>query len=77
MRDNILYLPREVVLLLSKYNISVIRKEDDSLILAQFTGEKTYVSLGDKTKSYTEIFTLMCEVAIQIHFTLEDEENDV
>jgi len=77
MEDNILYSPREVVVLLSKYNISVIHEEDDSFLLVQFTGEKLYIPLGEKTKSHIEILELMCEVATQIHFTLKEKEANV
>jgi hypothetical protein len=76
MGDDILYSPREIAALLSKYNISIIRKEDESLLLVQFKSEKSYIPLGEKTKSYIEIFKSMCEVAIQIHFTLKDKEDD-
>jgi len=74
MGDNILYSPRELVILLSRYNISVIRKENQKLLLAQFTSEKSYIPLGEPTDSYIDIFILMCEVAIQVHFTVTDKE---
>ncbi len=74
MGDDILYSPKEMATLLSKYNISIIRKEDGSLLLVQFTSEKSYIPLGEKMQSYAEVFKLMCEVAIQVHFTVKDKE---
>lgn len=76
MEDDILYSPREMIVLLSKYNISAIQEDDDSLLLVQFTSEKSYIPLGEKIGSYTEILELMCEVAIQVHFTLKEKENN-
>lgn len=77
MEDDILYSLREMVVLLSEYNISVIHEEDGSFLLVRFTGEKLYIPLAEKTKSYAEILELMCEVASQVHFTLKEKKDNV
>jgi len=73
MGNDILYSPLAMAILLSKYNINVIKKDDGSLILAQFTGETTYIPLGQVVGSYSELFEMVCEVTIQVHNTIKNK----
>jgi len=74
MGDDVLYNAIGLVTLLSKYNISIIRKEDGRLLLVQFTSETTYIPLGEAVDSYDELWELACEVAVQVHFTIKEKE---
>jgi len=74
MGDNVLYNAIGLTTLLSKYNISVIKKDDDGLLLVQFTSETTYIPLGEITNSYSELWALACEVGLQVHFTIKDKK---
>ena len=74
MGDDVLYNAIGLATLLSKYNISVIKKEDGRLFLVQFTSETTYIPLGDAMDSYVELWKLACEVGMQIHFTIKEKE---
>ena len=76
MGDDVLYNAIGLATLLSKYNISIIKKEDGRLLLAQFTSETTYIPLGEAVNSYGELWELACEVAVQIHFTIKQKEED-
>tara|TARA_Y100001973_G_C4937348_1_gene203942 strand:- start:56 stop:289 length:234 start_codon:yes stop_codon:yes gene_type:complete len=74
MGDDVLYNAIGLATLLSKYNISIIRKEDGRLLLVQFTSETTYIPLGEAVDSYDELWKLACEVAVQVHFTIKEKE---
>ena len=74
MGDDVLYNATGLAALLSKYNISIIEKEDGRLVLVQFTSETTYLPLSDAVDSYAELWELACEVGIQVHFTIKDKE---
>ena len=74
MGDDVLYNAIGLATLLSKYNISIIKKEDGRLLLAQFTSETTYIPLGEAVNSYAELWELACEVGVQVHFTIKDKE---
>ena len=63
--------------LLSKYSISVVKKEDGTLLLVQFTSETTYIPLGYAVTSYEDLWKLACEVTIQVHYAaLEKKEKN-
>jgi hypothetical protein len=74
MGDDVLYNATGLAVLLSKYNISLIEKDDGKLLLVQFTSKTTYLPLGEPVGSYTELWELACEVAIQINFTIKEKE---
>jgi hypothetical protein len=74
MGDDVLYNALGLATLLSRYNISVVVREDGKLILVQFTSETTYLPLGDAVNSYAELWEIASEVGIQIHFTIKDKE---
>ena len=76
MGDDIIYNAIGLAPLLSKYNISIIKKENGKLFLVQFTSETTYIPLGDAMDSYVELCELASEVGIQIHFTIKDKEKE-
>ena len=73
MGNDVLYNTLELTVLLSKYNISVIQKEDWRLLLVQFTSETTYIPLGEAVYDYGELLKLACEVAIQVHHTIKEK----
>jgi len=68
MGDDALYSQLGMASLLSKYNISIVRKEDGTLLLVQFTSETTYIPLGYAVSSYEDLWKLACEVTIQVHY---------
>ena len=74
MEDNILYSPREMIDLLSKHNVSVLKKENQNYLLVQMTGKTTYVSLSDETDSLFHIFELISELIIHLESELEKDQ---
>ena len=68
MGDDALYNQLGMATLLSKYNISIVKKDNGQLLLVQFTSDTTYIPLGYAAASYEELWKLACEVTIQVHY---------
>ena len=62
MEDNILYSPKEMINLLAKHNVSILKKENKNYLLVQMTGKTTYIPLSDETDSLLHMFELISEL---------------
>ena len=73
MEDNILYSPKEMINLLAKHNVSILKKENKNYLLVQMTGKTTYVPLSDEVDSLPQMFELISELILHLDEELEKE----
>ena len=76
MEDDILHSPREMIDLLSKHNVSILKKENENYLLVQMTGKTTYVPLSDETDSLLHIFELVSELIVHLEYELAKDESE-